>query len=90
MCAYHGDCLEGLCTNVSAAKRLGCQIEDLPNIDDDNPVWEYIGHYLAILCGNLALLLSLEKIVIGGGVMNRKILYKIINEKLLKHINGYI
>ena len=69
---------------------MGCQIEDLPNISDDNPVWQYIGHYLAILCGNLALLLSLEKIVIGGGVMNRKILYKIINDKLLKHINGYI
>lgn len=27
VCAYHKNCIEGLCTNVSIAKRLGIDIE---------------------------------------------------------------
>jgi len=26
VCSYHGDCLEGLCTNISISKRLGVDI----------------------------------------------------------------
>lgn len=90
VCAFHGDCLEvlidyiqGLCTNVAIAKRLNCSIHDLHTITDDHPIWDMVAYYLATLCFNLILLLSIEKIVIGGGVLNRKILYKLIN----KHLN---
>ena len=86
-CCFHGGkCVEvsfiinqkGLVTNNSIAKRLKCSIEELQNIKDDHEIWKIIGHYLAVFCANLAYTLSPEVIILGGGVMNRKILFDII------------
>ncbi|CAK59806.1 unnamed protein product (macronuclear) [Paramecium tetraurelia] len=90
VCAFHGDCLEGLCTNVAIAKRLNCPITELPNISDDHPIWELVGFYLAEACQNILYLLSIEKIVLGGGVMNRKLLYPIIDKHLRRLVNKYV
>jgi fructokinase len=60
------------------------------NIKDDDDVWERVGYYLAQCCTNLILILSLEKIIIGGGVMNREILYPIIRRHTKEALNGYI
>lgn len=35
-------------------------------------------------------MLSVEKIVLGGGVMKRKILYGIVDKWLRKLVNGYV
>jgi len=65
-------CVEGLCTNVAIAKRLKLEsIDSVPGLPDDHEIWDIIGHYLGTMCANLTLTLSLQKIVIGGGVMNR-------------------
>jgi fructokinase len=40
------------------------QLEALPS---DHEVWEYVVHYVAALCVNLVLLVSPERIVLGGG-----------------------
>lgn len=53
-------------------------------------MWDKIAYYLGVCCANLTLTLSLEKIVIGGGIMNRTILYKKIREHFHKTLNGYI
>jgi fructokinase len=64
--------VEGLCTNVAIAQRLGLEsVEDLEGLSDDHEIWEMIGYYLGIMCANLTLTLSLEKIVLGGGVLMR-------------------
>jgi hypothetical protein len=47
-------------------------------------------HYLAGACVNIALLTSAEKIVIGGGVLNRKCLYPMIRAEVQSVLNGYI
>ena len=50
-----------------------------------------IGYYLGIMCANLTLTVSVEKIVIGGGVMLRgQPLLTKIHEHFLKIINGYL
>jgi fructokinase len=77
-------------TNVSIAKRLNCHISDLPNKSDEDPVWRSVGFYLANLCLNLTLITSVEQIVIGGGVLNRSILYDIIREEFTKLLNLYV
>lgn len=79
-----------MCTNVSIAKRLNCSIHDLPKLDDENPIWDVVAYYLANVCLSLLYLLSIEKIVIGGGVMNRKILYAKINKKVKEMVNQYV
>ena len=62
----------------------------MPNLSDDNEIWQKTGYYLANLCLNVTLLCSVEAIVLGGGVMNRKILYPIIRSELKKLLNNYI
>ena len=90
VCPFHGDCLEGLCTNNSIAARKNVKIEDLPNIPDTDPVWPLIAHYLAQAIVNLTLILSPERVVIGGGVMNRKILMPMIHKEFVVLLNGYV
>ena len=83
-CVFHGaNCVEGLCTNTAIAKRLGlASVGDVPSIPDDHEIWEMLGYYLGTMCANLTLTLSVQKIVIGGGVMNRgEVLFK----KIRKH-----
>ncbi|CAN0501232.1 unnamed protein product, partial [Scytosiphon promiscuus] len=52
-----------------------CLREDLPNIPDEDPMWEATAHALAGLCASLVLVVSPERIVLSGGVMNRTLLY---------------
>ena len=87
---FHDCCIEGFSTNVAIAKRHNINIEQLPEIKDDDVVWELVAHYLAVLCLNVTLMISPEVIVIGGGVMNRGILFPMIRKELLKLLNGYI
>ena len=41
------------------------------------------------MCANIAYFCSPEYIILGGGVMNRKILYEYARESFLKTLNGY-
>src|SRR5512141_2083261 len=42
-CPYHGDCLEGLASGPSIAKRVGIPADQLP---DDHPYWPLEAHYI--------------------------------------------
>lgn len=92
-CLFHGDkCVEGLCTNVAIAQRLKLdsvdQVKDLP---DDHEVWDMVGYYLGTMCANLTMTVSVEKIVMGGGVMLRgEVLISKIREHFQNAINGYL
>ncbi len=66
-------------------------VEDVAKLADDHEVWEIVGYYLGIMCANLTLTLSVEKIVIGGGVtMRGEVLMQKIRSNFLKAINGYL
>jgi fructokinase len=73
VCQFHQNkCIEGLCSNHAITNRLGLGgIDEVPNLSDDHEIWDIIGYYLGTMCSNLTLTLSLEKIIIGGGIMNR-------------------
>ena len=49
-----------------------------------------MGFYLAQVCLNVTLLVSPEVIVIGGGIMNRTIIYRIIQEEFVRMLAGYV
>lgn len=66
ICSVHGGCLEGLLSAPALIARFG-QIETL---SDDDPCWNVGGWYLAQLCLTLSLGWRLQRIVLGGGVMN--------------------
>jgi len=76
VCPFHKNCLEGLCTNVAIQKRLGlASVEDVAKLGDDHEIWNTLAYYLGTFCANLYLAVSVERIIIGGGVMNRTILF---------------
>lgn len=89
-CPFHGACIEGLCGTGSLAKRKGCRAEDLPTVADDDELWDITSYYLAQLCASLILMVCPERIVIGGGIMNRGILFKKIRVQTVDILKGYI
>ena len=89
-CPYHGACIEGMCSTGSLVARLGCSINDLPNLPDTHRIWDICAYYIAQLCVSLILIASPERIAIGGGVLNRHCLYPLIRSHVHTLLNGYV
>jgi fructokinase len=87
ICPAHGDCWEGLATGPAIAARWGAPPETLP---DDHPAWALEAHYLALGLVNVILVLSPERIVLGGGVMARAGLFPMIRAEVAALLAGYV
>ncbi|MFO7975025.1 MAG: ROK family protein [Candidatus Hydrogenedentota bacterium] len=86
-CPYHGDCLEGLAAGPAIEKRWGMRAEELP---DDHPAWNLEAKYLALALMGFICTLSPQRIILGGGVMQRNSLFPRIRAKVLELLNGYV
>lgn len=86
-CPYHGDCWEGLATGPAIEKRWGTRAENLP---PDHPAWPLEAHYLALALANLVVVLSPEKIVLGGGVMEQAQLWPRVHAQVVENLGGYV
>lgn len=86
VCPYHGDCWEGLASGRAIEARWGRPAVEL----DESAVWELEGRYLAhgLVC--VISVLSPERIVLGGGVMNRPGLLALIQSEVSELLNGYL
>src|SRR5450755_1654272 len=87
ICPFHGDCLEGLACGPAVNARWGILGKDLP---DAHPAWELEAHYVALGLVNIALTISPQRIVLGGGVMQRSHVLALVRKEFLKLLNGYI
>lgn len=90
VCPYHENCLEGMATNNSIAKRKNINISELKDLKDDDPIWDIEAFYLAHLCLNLLLISSCEVIVLGGGILQRKCLLPKIKKEFSFLLNDYV
>ncbi|MCG8350185.1 MAG: ROK family protein [Chloroflexales bacterium] len=86
-CPFHGDCLEGLASGPALAQRWGQPAEQLPA---DHPAWPLQAHYLALALVNLICILSPQRIVLGGGVMDQPQLIGLVQREVQQTLNGYI
>ena len=86
-CPYHRHCLEGMAAGPALEKRWGAPGKQLPI---DHPAWELESAYLAQFCYDAMLSFSPEKIILGGGVMQQKLLFPKIREKTAALLNGYV
>jgi len=86
-CPFHGDCLEGLTCGPALARRWQCDPASLP---DDHGAWELEAHYLALALVNFICTLSPQRIVLGGGVMQRAGLFAKIRQRVVELLNGYV
>lgn len=88
VCPFHGDCIEGLVSGPALSARVGSSIDALP---PSAPLWEVVAEDIAGLMAVLILTLSPSRIVLGGGVMERRaMLLARIRVATSDRLNGYL
>jgi fructokinase len=86
-CPYHGDCWEGLAAGPALVARWGQEGAALP---DDHPAWALEAEYLALGLANIIGILSPQRIILGGGVMQRAHLFSLIRRRVQELLNDYL
>jgi fructokinase len=87
ICPFHGDCFEGMASGPALALRWRKPADTLP---DNHPAWDLEALYIAYALVNVILTLSPQRIVLGGGVMERQLLLPLIRGKVRRLLNGYL
>jgi fructokinase len=87
VCPFHGDCLEGLASGPAIQVRWRCQLDALPQ---HHEAWSIIGGYLGQLAASIALMISVERVIFGGGVMSNGLLLPHIRSAAASALQGYI
>jgi fructokinase len=67
-CRFHGDCLEGLAAGPAVTERWGSDSSSLP-ADVRSTAHEILGFYLAQVVLTTGIACGIERMVLGGGVM---------------------
>jgi fructokinase len=86
ICPYHLDCWEGLASGRAMEARWGKPAHEL----SDDLVWDLEARYLALGLVCVICVLSPERVVIGGGVMNRAGLLQLVQREIVALMNGYL
>lgn len=86
-CPYHKDCLEGLAAGPAIEARWG---EKAQKLYHQEAVWQLEAYYLAQAIMSYTLVLSPEKIVMGGGVMKKEGLHEMIQQELEALMQRYV
>jgi fructokinase len=86
-CPYHGDCWEGLAAGPALEARWGRPPRELVG---EEPVWRLEAHYVALGLANVVAVLSPERIVLGGGVMEVPGLFELVRAEVDVLLAGYV
>lgn len=85
-CPYHGACLEGLASGPAIAARWGASLGELPQ---DHEAHDIIAYYLGQAVVAQQAMLSPQRIVLGGGVMQTPGLLGRVREAAARSGNGF-
>ncbi len=86
-CPYHGTCFEGLAAGPAIEARWGAKGAQL---EERMEVWDLEAYYIAQALANYILILSPERIILGGGVMHQEQLFPLVRRYVGDILNGYI
>ncbi len=86
-CPYHGTCLEGLAAGPAIEARWGAPAKELAGRDE---VWDLEAYYIAWALVNYIMILSPQKIILGGGVMHQTQLMGRIRAYVKEMLGGYL
>ncbi|CUU49301.1 ROK family protein [Clostridium beijerinckii] len=86
-CPYHSNCLEGIASGPAIEERWGKKAYEL---EDNKEVWRIEAFYLAQAVMAYTLILSPERIVLGGGVMKQRQLFPLIRTELEQLMKKYV
>lgn len=87
ICPYHRDCLEGMASGPAIEQRWKQKAE---NLGPDHPAWDLEAKYLAHGIVPQIYILSPQRIIMGGGVMEQAHLFPKVREHVGRILNGYI
>lgn len=87
VCPYHQNCMEGLAAGPALEKRWGRKGQELA---DRKEVWELEAWYIGQAVTNYIMLLSPQRIILGGGVMHQPGLLEQVRREVARQVNGYI
>ncbi|WP_315072713.1 ROK family protein [uncultured Clostridium sp.] len=86
-CPYHSSCLEGIASGPAIEERWGKKAYEL---EENKEVWKIEAFYLAQAVMTYTLILSPERIVLGGGVMKQRQLFPLIRTELEQLMKKYV
>ena len=86
-CPYHRNCLEGFAAGPAIAGRWGKPGAELA---EQKEVWELEAYYIGQALANYIMILSPQRIVLGGGVMHQEHMLPLVRQELKKQLNDYI
>lgn len=87
VCAYHGDCLEGLASGVALRARWNAPPESLPS---QHEAWRREARDLSLGVAAIVAVLSPPRIALGGGVMRAPGLLERVRDELDAVLAGYV
>lgn len=87
VCPFHQNCIEGLASGPAIFARTG---QDPASLSDDHPVWSIVGAHLGELAAHVALIVSPQRIVVGGGVGRRPAVLDAARTRLREALGGYL
>ena len=87
ICPYHGDCFEGLASGPAIEARWGASSRELP---PNHPAWSLEATYIASALVSYAMILSPQRIILGGGVMHQTHLWPLIRAKVATYMQDYL
>lgn len=87
ICPYHNTCLEGLASGPAIEARWGKKGGQL---SAHKEVWELEAYYIAQALVNYIMIISPERIVLGGGVMHQEHIMPLIRKEVKRLMSGYI
>jgi fructokinase len=86
-CPVHGDCWEGLAAGRALAERWQTRPQDLP---DDHEAWTLEAEYVALGILSIVCVASPQRVILGGGVMERPGLDALVKRRLRELVGGYL
>ncbi|MEO6602973.1 MAG: ROK family protein [Polyangiaceae bacterium] len=87
-CPFHGArCWEGLASGPAMEARWGKRAEALPAA---HAAWDLESRYIASALTSLVLVLSPERLILGGGVMQVEALFPLVRQYLMRSLAGYV
>lgn len=86
-CPFHGNCFEGFCAGPAVEERWGRPGAELA---ERKEVWELEAYYIAQALVDYVMILSPQKIILGGGIMHQEQLFPMVRKAFAELMNGYI
>ena len=86
-CPFHLSCMEGLAAGPSLETRWGVKGAEL---SDRKEVWELEAYYIGQAIVDYMMVLSPERIILGGGVTHQECLLPMVRREVARQLGGYL